>query len=112
MQADAPLWYELLGKLARGGITRLQYLEVYWDAATDMGHVGAGRDVRFVRELAAIGAVEGKMVIGGCYGVHWPAYSAEKMGVTVQVDEDPRWQEWLREYQRGQRICDLSCWCM
>lgn len=85
-------WYKLLDHLARE-VTALQYIYIYWD--TYRG--GAGKDLRFVRELAKIQGLQ-SMVVEGFYAIHWPRFLAEKMGIQVQENErSPS----LRNYQRG-----------
>ncbi len=94
---EGPLWYKLLDQLAREA-TGLRHVYVYWDAQETCNHYGAGKDLRFVRELAKIRRLQ-SMVINRFYAVHWPRFLAEKMGVTVQ-ERDSTWQP-LRKYQKG-----------
>ena len=61
----------------------------------------AGEDLRFVRELAKIQGLR-SMVLDGHYGMHWPRYLSEKMGVEVVEklhDVDGLWG--LRRFQKG-----------
>ena len=94
-------WYRLLDRLAREA-TGLRRVYIYWDSADTFTHFGAGRDVRFVRELAGIQGLQ-SMVVDGYYAVHWPRYLAENMGVPVQErgQEEQWYLESLRRYQRG-----------
>lgn len=93
-------WYKLLDRLARDA-TGLRHIYIYWDATSAeefCGHYGAGRDLRFVRELAKIQRLQ-TMVIDGYYAKHWPKYLAEKMAIPIQEGGDT--QPLLRKYQRG-----------
>ena len=65
-----------------------------------MGHYGAGKDIRFVRELAKIQGLQ-SMAINGFYAMHWPRYPSEKMGVLVKEELDQSLLLHLRKYQRG-----------
>ena len=95
-------WYQLLDRLAREA-TGLRRVYINWDSDETSNHFGAGKDVRFVRELAKIQGLE-SMVVNGYYGVHWPRYMAENMGVPVQergYEDDQGYLQSLRRYQRG-----------
>ena len=88
-------WYKVLDHLAREA-TGLRHVYIYWDAE-EWPHMGAGKDLRFVRELAKIQGLQ-SMIVNGFYGVHWPRYLTEKMGLQVQENErSPS----LRGYQQG-----------
>ena len=91
------LWYKLLDQLAREA-TGLRHIYISWDAEETCHHFGAGKDLRFVRELAKIQGLQ-SMVINGFYAIPWPRYLAEKMGVPVQ-QKGPI-DDWERRYQRG-----------
>ena len=67
-----------------------------------MGHAGAGRDTRFVRELAKIQGLK-EMSIDGFYAKNWPEYLSKKMGVMVKESDDSKswYLQSLRGYQRG-----------
>ncbi|MDI1486143.1 MAG: hypothetical protein OHK93_004333 [Ramalina farinacea] len=101
IKRDGPAWYELLDCLARRA-TGLRHVFMYWDAAEDCNHMGAGKDVRFVRELARIQGLE-RMEIAGFYAMGWPRYLAEKMGVAIQQEGDCTAYslQRLRRFQRG-----------
>lgn len=94
-RSESVFWYKLLEHLAREA-TGLRYTYIYWDTYA-WPHCGAGKDLRFVRELAKIQGLQ-SMVVNGFYAIHWPGFLAEKMG--VQVQEKERSQS-LRNYQRG-----------
>lgn len=97
---ESSFWYKVLDLLARKA-TGLRRVYIFWDAEPSWGHCGAGRDLRFVRELAKIQGLE-SMVVGGCYGVHWPRYLTEKMGVPVLEKQDDQFSlQRLRRFQRG-----------
>ena len=98
---EAPFWYRLLDRLAREA-TRLHHMFIFWDADDDRPRGGAGKDLRFVRELAKIQGLQG-LVMQGFYAVHWPTYLAEKMGVWVQerAMTDKSELRNLRIYQEG-----------
>jgi hypothetical protein len=97
LPSDSPKWYNVLDRLARQA-TGLRYVHIYWDAEESCGHFGAGKDVRFVRELAKIQGLH-EMSIEGFYAKHWPEYLTKTMGVPVR---DPQSQQDLRRrYQRG-----------
>lgn len=85
-------WYKLLDHLAREA-TGLLHTYIYWDTYSG----GAGKDLRFVRELAKIQGLR-SMVVDGFYAIHWPRFLAEKIGIQVQENERSRS---LRNYQRG-----------
>ena len=91
------LWYKLLDQLAREA-TGLRHVYIEWDADETYNYFGAGKDLRFVRELAKIQGLQ-SMVVSGLYAIPWPRYLAEKMGVPVQqkgpIEDD------VRKYQRG-----------
>ena len=96
---EALFWYKLLDKLARVA-TGLRHVWIYWDTY-EWPHLGAGKDLRFVRELAKIQGLQ-SMVIDGCYGAHWPSFLSEKMGVLVEEKtRDLSGSGWLKEYQMG-----------
>ena len=60
-----------------------------------------GMNLRFVRELAKIQGLQ-SMVVGGYYGVHWPRYLTEKMGVKVLEGETIEGRlQILRKFQQG-----------
>ena len=60
-----------------------------------------GMNLRFVRELAKIQGLQ-SMVGGGYYGVHWPRYLTEKMGVKVLEGETIEGRlQILRKFQQG-----------
>lgn len=67
-------WYNLLDRLARKAIG-LRHLYVYWGC-------GAGKDLRFVRDLAKFQGLQ-TLIISGSYAQHWPSYLTEKTGVRV-----------------------------
>ena len=95
--SEFSLWYRLLDRLAREA-TGLRHVYIYWDAE---GLFGAGKDLRFVREVAKIQGLK-SMVVAGFYAVHWPRYLAEHMGVSVQEEEGTASSlQCLRKYQRG-----------
>ena len=97
---DGLPWYELLDRLAREA-TGLRHLYIYWDLAEDCGHFGAGKDVRFVRELAKIRGLQ-SMEIDGFYAMRWPRYLSEKMGLSVhEGGGDSYYMQRRRKYQRG-----------
>lgn len=97
---ESRVWYKLLDLLAREA-TGLRRVFIYWDAEPSMNHFGAGRDLRFVRELAKIQGLE-SMVVDGCYGVHWPRYLTEKMGVPVLEEHyNQSSLQHRRRFQRG-----------
>lgn len=98
--SEFSLWYRLLDRLAREA-TGLRHVYIYWDAEEALNLFGAGKDLRFVRELAKIRGLE-RMVVAGFYAVHWPRYLAEQMGVSVQEEECTASSlQYLRKYQRG-----------
>jgi hypothetical protein len=99
--SNSPFWYKLLDQLARKA-TGLQQLYVNWDSEVSWWHFGAGKDLRFVRELAKFQGLQ-SLVINGDYAKHWPSYLTEKTGVRVQeVDQDSSFlREYRRKYQRG-----------
>ena len=72
-------WYKVLDLLAQEA-TGLRHILIYWSASFRPGDYG--KDLRFVRELAKIQGLQ-SMVVDGFYGMHWPRYLTEKMGVTV-----------------------------
>lgn len=93
-------WYKLLDQLAREA-TGLRHLHIYWDADPTCGHYGAGKDLRFVRELAKIHGLK-SMDVAGYYAIHWPRYLTEKMGILVQEkDRSQPYLQYLRKYQQG-----------
>ena len=97
---ESAFWYKLLDQLAREA-TGLRHIYIFWDAEESWGHSGAGRDLRFVRELAKIQGLQ-SMAVGGYYAIHWPRYLAEKMGVPVQEEDLTQpFLQFLRKYQRG-----------
>ena len=73
-----------------------------WDTAEDCNHLGAGKDVRFVRGLARIQGLE-SMELAGFYAMGWPPYLAEEMGVAIQQEGDRTAYslQRLRKYQWG-----------
>lgn len=95
---ESRYWYMLLDHLAREA-TGLRNVYVYWDAEPTCGHFGAGKDLRFVRKLAKIQGLE-NMTINGFYGVHWPRYLEEHMGVAVREEENDFLRS-VRKFQRG-----------
>jgi hypothetical protein len=99
--SDSPKWYTLLDRLARQA-TGLRYVHIYWDSEQSCGHHGAGKDVRFVRELAKIRGLH-EMSIDGFFAKHWPEYLTKTMGVPVRdrVCDPQSWQDLRRRYQRG-----------
>ena len=98
--SEISLWYKLLDQLAREA-TGLRHVFVYWDSEETWIFFGAGKDLRFVRELAKIRGLE-SMVVAGFYAVHWPRYLAEQMGVSVQEREyDASSLQYLRKFQQG-----------
>ena len=93
-------WYKVLDRLAREA-TGLQHVEIYWDAEPSCSKFGAGKDLRFLQELAKI-QVAKSMVIGGFYGMDWPQYLTEKTGVTVLEEHDTQSSlQDLRRFQGG-----------
>ncbi len=82
--SESASWYKALDHLAREA-TGLRHVFIYWDTE-EWPHNGAGKDLRFVRELAKIQGLE-SMIVDGFYAVHWPRYLTEKMGLQVQEDE-------------------------
>jgi len=98
--SESCFWYKLLDQLAREA-TGLRYVYIYWDAEETCGHYGAGRDLRFVRELAKIQRLQ-SMIITGFYAMHWPRYLAENMGVLIREEDHTQpFLQLLRKYQRG-----------
>ena len=100
IKSDSSAWYRLLDRLARKA-TGLRHVYINWDAEETCGHYGAGKDVRFVHELAKIQGLQ-SMTITGCYALHWPRYLAEEMGVLIQEgDCSLSSLQYLRKYQQG-----------
>ena len=98
--SEISLWYKLLDQLAREA-TGLRHIFVCWDSEEAWPFFGAGKDLRFVRELAKIRGLE-SMVVAGYYAVHWPRYLAEQMGVSVQErDNTAPSLQYLRKFQQG-----------
>jgi len=97
---SSELWYRLLSTLACRA-TGLRYLYVYWDARESCGHYGAGKDLRFVRELASIQGLD-EMEIGGFFAKRWPEYLQQKVGKPVWDEQSTSQQslKLLRQYQR------------
>lgn len=91
-------WYKLLERLARE-TTRLQSIDLYWDAEEAWGHYGAGKDLQFVRKVATIPRPQ-RMTINGFYALHRGRYLAEKMGARIE-ERDCVFLQLLRKYQRG-----------
>lgn len=97
---DSVSWYKVLDLLARKA-SGLRHVYIFWDAEPSMFHFGAGKDLRFVRELAKIQGLK-SMVVGGDYGVHWPRYLTEMMGVPVLEEYDNQTLlQYRRDFQRG-----------
>lgn len=102
-------WCRLFDKLQQDA-TNLQGLTVYWDAEgpwgtrkpwkiEDIGHVGLGRSVVFIRGLAQL-KVKESVEIGGFYAKYWPRYLEEKIGLKpVENTSKGYWEQALRDYQ-------------
>jgi len=96
-RTESPFWCKILDQIARTA-TGLKYVYVFWDSEPSCGHFGAGRDLRFVRELAKFRGLQ-TLVISGFYAIHWPSYLTREIGVQVQ-EEDPACYG-FRNFQRG-----------
>ncbi len=97
---ESSFWYKVLDQLAQEAMG-LRDLYIYWDAEETWVHYGAGRDLRFVRELAKIQRLQ-SMGINVFYGIHWPRYLAEKTGVPIQEEDHTQpFLQCLRKYQQG-----------
>lgn len=98
--SNSRFWYKLLDQLAREA-TGLRYVFIFWDSEATCGHYGAGKDLRFVRELAKIRGLR-SMDMAGYYALHWPRYLTEKLGIQVrEEDYTEPFVQYLRRYQRG-----------
>lgn len=95
---DLVFWYKVLDLLAREA-TGLRHVQIHWSADPWTGY-GRGKDLRFVRELAKIQGLK-SMALVGFYGMHWPRYLTEKMGVAVE--EVPYDESWLPRQRRFQQ---------
>ena len=95
---ETAFWYKVLDLLAQEA-TGLRHVEIHWAPSFQVGE--AGKDLRFVRELAKIQGLK-SMVVDGYYGMHWPRYLTKKMGVTVvEKTYDEPWLRSLRRFQQG-----------
>lgn len=91
-------WCQLLRLLAREA-TGLRHIYISWDYdETSSIHHGAGKDVRFARELAGIQDLR-SMTINGYYGLHWPRFLTDRMNFRVREENDD--ESGLRKFQRG-----------
>ncbi|KAI4268626.1 MAG: hypothetical protein L6R38_007783 [Xanthoria sp. 2 TBL-2021] len=97
-------WYQLFRFLACKA-TGLRRILLYLDAEEDdediQGAYGAGKDVRFLRELGRLRNLQ-SITIRGYYGKYWLSYLTENMGITVEegLRKEEAWEA-LKRYQLG-----------
>ncbi|CAL8581228.1 hypothetical protein XPA_006929 [Xanthoria parietina] len=97
-------WYHVLQFLACEA-TGLRWLFLCLNAEEDdegtQGAYGAGKDMRFLKELARIPNLQ-SMVLYGYYAPIWSSYLTEKMGINVEeVKRNEKNWTALRRYQLG-----------
>ncbi|KAL2007468.1 hypothetical protein VTN00DRAFT_8906 [Thermoascus crustaceus] len=98
MSQTKRLWLGLLEKLANKA-TGLRFMKVYFDHESWF-FPGAGKDVRFVEELARFRGVQ--MIMHGYFQRGWPEYVENRTGKPVlYAYDDLISQEKLRELKRS-----------